>query len=74
MASRRLTLEKIVLLDDEVVHELYAHVRLGLDVVFDVDHAIYFDVDGEAICSELGRYFLVNLNKHIMAALHDRLL
>ena len=30
-------------------------------------------MDGEAIRCELGRYFLIDLNKHVMTALHDRL-
>ena len=68
------TLEKIVLLDHEVVHQLDAEVRFRLDVVLDVDHAVYFYVDGEAIRRELGRDFLIDLNEHIMTALDDGLL
>ena len=48
-ATRGLPLEKIVLLDHEVVHELDPEVRLRLDVVLHVDHAVDLDVDGEAV-------------------------
>ena len=47
--SRGLSLEKIVLLDNEVVHELDPEVRLCLDVVLHVDHAVDLYVDGEAV-------------------------
>ena len=48
-----LILEEVVLDDREVVEQLNAQVALGLDVVFHVDHAVHFDVDGEAIAGEL---------------------
>ena len=48
-ATRGFSLEKIVLLDHEVVHELDPEVRLRLDVVLHVDHAVDLDVDGEAV-------------------------
>ena len=72
-AARGLSLEKVVLLNDEVVHELDAKIGLGLDVVLDVDHAVDLDVDGEAVRCELRRYFFIDLNEHIVTALDDGL-
>ena len=74
MVTSFLSLEKIVFLNDKVVHELYAQVRLGLDVVFHIDQPIYSNVDGEAVRCKLGRDFFIYLNKHVMAALDDGLL
>jgi len=70
----RFPLVEIVLLDHEVVHELYAKVRLRLDVILHVDHAIDLDVNREAVRGELGRDFLVDLDEHVVAALDDGLL
>ena len=47
-------LEEVVLQHSEVIEQLNPQVALCLDVVFDVDHAIDFDMNGEPVAGELG--------------------
>ena len=46
-------------------------VAFGRDIVFDLNKSVYFDMNGEAVWSELSRDFFINLHKHIMGALDD---
>ena len=70
----RLSLEKIVLLDHKVVHQLYPQIRLRQYIILHVDQPIDLDVNREAIRCKLSRDFLVNLDEHVVAALDNRLL
>ena len=60
-----------VFLDVETLIEKNVAVYLLNDVILYQDQAIYLDVDGEPICVEARRYFLVDLDKDVVCRLLD---
>ena len=70
-ATRVGFLEEVIIVDWKVVEELKAQITLRCDVVFDLDKAVYFDMDGKTIWSELSRYFFVDLHEHVVGAFDD---
>jgi len=74
IATRFSSLEQVIVLNDEVVEELDAQIALRLNIVLHVNKAVDFDVNGEAVGGELRRYFFVDLDEHVVRALHDTLL
>ena len=66
--------EIIIIVHREVVQQLNLKVRSAQNIVFARDVAIDLDMDGKAICVELGGQLLVDLYKHVVRAFYNTFL